>query len=92
MMSLADLIVEWIKAGPNRSAAALSRATGVPENTISAILSGSREPGIKTILRLGQVLPKEQVTMIVVATVPEIQMLFDCHPRPSTASTMQMCS
>jgi transcriptional regulator with XRE-family HTH domain len=92
MTSLADVIEKWFKTGPNRTAAALSRATGVPENTISAILSGSREPGIKTILRMSKVLPKEEMRMIVLAAVPEIQILFDCHPRPSTASTMQMCS
>jgi transcriptional regulator with XRE-family HTH domain len=91
-MSLADLILEWFKTGPNRTAAALSRATGVPKNTISAILSGSREPDLKTILRLAKVLPREEVMLIALRAVPEIQILFDCHPRSSTASTMQMCS
>ncbi|MDQ3235779.1 MAG: helix-turn-helix domain-containing protein [Pseudobdellovibrionaceae bacterium] len=92
MKTLADLIMEWLKGGPGRSAASLSRATGVPRNTISAILSGSREPDIRTILRMVKVLPRDHVTLIVLAAVPEIQMLFDCHPHRTTASTMQLCS
>jgi transcriptional regulator with XRE-family HTH domain len=76
MKSLADLIREWMQGGPNRTAASLSRSTGVPKCTISLILSSSREPRIEVAARLAKVLPREEVMSTLVRTKPELANLW----------------
>ncbi len=76
MKSVADLIREWMRGGPNRSAASLSRSTGVPKCTISMILSDGREPRIEVAARLAKVLPREEVGSTLVRTKPELANLW----------------
>ncbi len=76
MKSVADLIREWMHGGPNRSAASLSRSTGVPKCTISMILSDGREPRIEVAARLAKVLPREEVVLTLVRTKPELANLW----------------
>ncbi|WP_414699025.1 helix-turn-helix domain-containing protein [Oligoflexus sp.] len=92
MRTLADLIVEWFKGGPRRTASSLSRATGVPRNTISAILSGNREPGIEVAAKLARALPRHEVAMIVLDGQPEIQILFRSYPDSVAPQALQLCS
>ncbi len=74
--TLADLIREWMRGGPNRSAASLSRSTGVPKCTISLILSNKRQPQIEVAARLAKVLPREEVVSTLVFTKPELSNLW----------------
>ncbi len=74
--TLADLIRDWMRGGPNRSAAKLSRSTGVPKCTISLILSDGREPRIEVAARLAKVLPREEVVSSLVRTKPELANLW----------------
>ncbi len=93
MRTIAELIREWMSGDPKRrTAASLSRATGVPKNTLSTILSGNREPGIETAARLARVLPRDEVAMIVLAGQPDIRILFGCYSRCESPSVMQLGS
>ncbi len=74
--TLADLIREWMRGGPNRSAASLSRSTGVPKCTISLILSNKRKPQLEVAARLAKVLPREEVVSTLVFTKPELSNLW----------------
>jgi plasmid maintenance system antidote protein VapI len=78
-MSLADLIQQWLNGSTNRSAAELSRLTGVPKNTISAILLG-RRPGVEVAARLGKVLPRDQVVPLILREQPEMEILIGYTP------------
>jgi len=70
MRTIADLITEWIEAKPNRSAAALARATGVPKSTISSIMAG-RTPRLEVIIKLGLALPPNDVLAAIVLLEPQ---------------------
>ena len=72
MKSFADLIREWMQGGPNRTAARLSRVTGVPKCTISLILSEDREPRIEVAARLAKVLPRAELVSVLLRSKPEL--------------------
>lgn len=91
MRGLAELIVEWLKGGENRTAASLSRATGVPRNTISTILSGARVTGIEVASKLARVLPRDKVKTIVVLEYPEVRFLIEQQPANGASSEIQPC-
>jgi hypothetical protein len=69
MRTIAVLINEWIEAKPNRSAAALARATGVPKSTISSIMAG-RRPRLEVLIRLGLALPPNEVLAAIALSEP----------------------
>lgn len=76
MKTCAQLIREWMESGPNRTAASLSRVTGIPKCTISLILSANREPRIEVAARLAKVLPREEVVLTLVHRKPELANLW----------------
>lgn len=71
-MSFSDLIREWLEANPRRSAAGLSRSSGIPPSTISAILAG-RKPSLEVAIRLGLTLPADKVFAIINSIDPGFQ-------------------
>ncbi len=74
MKTWSELIREWMTGGPNRTAATLSRGTGVPRNTICLILANEdREPRIEVAARLARVLPREQVRLSLIQNRPELE-------------------
>ncbi len=74
MKTWAQLIREWMMGGPNRTAATLSRGTGVRRNTICLILANEdREPRIEVAARLARVLPREEVRLILIQNRPELE-------------------
>lgn len=75
MRTIADLINEWIEAKPNRSAAALARATGIPKSTISSILGG-RTPSYEVCAKLTKAIPRELVVQVLCIHKPEMHSLF----------------
>jgi plasmid maintenance system antidote protein VapI len=79
MHGIADLILEWLNASPRRTSAGLSRATGVPPSTISAILAG-RKPTLEVSIKLSRVLPRRKVLIIVCQELPELRQLIGNNP------------
>ncbi len=83
MTTIADLITEWIEAKPNRSAAALARATGVPKSTISSIMAG-RRPRLEVIIKLGPALPPNELLAAIAFSEPRF-LTFLCALYPDVS-------